>query len=736
MAKLTVQRGKVATSRLSAPQTTSNTPMRWAVRNQSELPVHISQLSRQETGLACGCHCPACGDTLQAVNAGVDPEHFLKANTLGQFFRHQDGKQRDSCLTAVARLTALQLLVDRQEIDLPGPTRSATVLGISGEIYQAVSVGRRARIRIRKRVWIDSVTASLTLEDGHVVLVRLDSQQTVTKLGGYDGIITITVDDPEVASWDASAVLQKLQLDGGHGIFWDRHWADAELQHAALKDAESQAAKYLDRVPAVLGNLDGLTPAQKSESVLHHVIKGILVNARSVVSPRYRESVEMRMPDGETWEQKVTLDLGELALSQARTEFPTGGIVADVHCHAQSRSASFDLVIEVAVTHRVPLTKLEKIKAIDVPCLEIDVRDFRKRGRITLTDLTHEVLNNAGNKRWLYHPTIDSMRMQAHKALERQAGQIRRAMEAAKNAQRWVDSLDKKPLIKAYKEALLQHWDGAPTVIVSGHSLELSALSTRLAALGFEGAGHKWFVERNGVLRFLHLAKSREGVSLETDDMLCDAFSAVLESYEAQKLATYCLMGLREFRPTVDREDQVQLEDIRKKVMKSLKAGDSTYARTCKFDPLIETLFPRLKKRLQPGLGTETHAQTLRAAAWAAQQASYAIEEAARVELAKTLRAEEARNQLRNAIEAASKAQWAQKLGLATDVDQIMDHQEIKRAAKNMRANGIDVREVLTSAWDAREQGATLGDWLKTRKFASPSDVWSVARLLQQAWLT
>lgn len=736
MAKLTVQRGKVAASRLDAPQATSNTPMRWAVRNQSEIPVHISQLSRQETGLACGCHCPACSDKLQAVNAGVDPAHFLKPNTLGQFFRHQDGKQRDSCLTAVARLTALQLLVDHQEIDLPGPTRSATVLGISGEIYQAVSVGRRARIRIRKRVWIDSVTASLTLEDGHVVLVRLDSQQTVTELGGYDGIITITVDDPEVASWDASAVLRKLQLDGDHGICWDRHWADEELQHAAVKDAESQAAKYLDRVPAVLGNLDGLTPAQKSESVLHHVIKGILVNARSVVSPRYRESVEMRMPDGETWEQKVTLDLGELALTWARTELPIGGIVADVHCHAQSNSASFDLVIEVAVTHRVPSEKLEKIKAIEMPCLEIDVRDFRKRGRITLADLTHEVLNNAGNKRWLYHPTIDSMRMQAHKSLRRQAGQIRHAIEAAKSAQRWVDSLVEKPLVKAYKEALLQHWDGAPTVVVSGHSLEISALSTRLAALGFEGAGHKWLVERNGVLRFLHLANSREGVSLETDDMLSGHLNAVLESYEAQKLATYCLMGLREFRPTLIHEDKVQLEDSRKKVMKSLEAGDNTYARTCKFDPLIEALFPRLKKRLQPGLGTDAHAQTLRAAAWAAQQASYAIEEAARVELAKTLRAEEARNELRKVIETEGKARWAQKLGLATDVDHIMGHQEIKRADKIMRASGIDVREVLTSAWDAREQGATVREWLEARRFASSSDVSSVARLLKKAWLT
>lgn len=320
MAKLTVHRGRVIDPQKAVARSNSDTPMRWAVRSQTGLAVHVSQLSRQETGMACQCICPACGSAIQAVNAGVDREHFLRANTLGQFFRHQNGKQRDSCLTAVARLTALQLLVERQEIDLPAPTRKATVLGISGQIYQAVSMGERSRVRVRKRVWIDSMTASLTLGDGLVILVRLDTDRTVADLGSFDGIITITVDDPEVASWDAETVLANIQLDGGRGMCWDRHWSDDVLQRVAQQDAEHQAAKYLDLLPTVLGNLDGLTPAQKSESVLHHVIKGILLKAAAIGSPIHREQVQQRMPDGETRTRQVSLDLGEL--SRKRTAIP------------------------------------------------------------------------------------------------------------------------------------------------------------------------------------------------------------------------------------------------------------------------------------------------------------------------------------------------------------------------------------------------------------------------------
>ena len=55
---------------------------------------------------------------------------------------------------------------------------------------------------VREHTWIDSQLASITLDDGHTVLLRLDTQRTVRNEGDYDAIITITVDNPDVASWD------------------------------------------------------------------------------------------------------------------------------------------------------------------------------------------------------------------------------------------------------------------------------------------------------------------------------------------------------------------------------------------------------------------------------------------------------------------------------------------------------------------------------------------------------
>lgn len=659
MVALTVQQGKVESPRPRTSKTTATTPMRWAVRKQTEMAVHISQLSRQETGLACGCFCPACGDTLQAVNAGVPPEHFQLPNTLGQFFRHQNELQRDSCLAAVARLAALQLLVNHHEIDLPAPSRTARLRGISGDVYQAIAFGTRPHLRIHRRVWIDSTTASITLEDGHVILVRLEAEKTVEQDGDVDAVITITIDDPEVASWDAAAVLSKLQLDDGRGICWDKHWTDAELQRTAQHDAEMQASKLLDLVPAALGNLVGLTRAQKSESVLHHAIKSILVNAKYLTSPIHREWVERKMPDGGAQGRRIVFDLGDLALSRARTEQAIGGVVADVHCWAEGDGASFDLMIEVAVTHRVSKAKLEKIAATGIPCLEIDVRSFNKGGRITSAELTHEVLNNEGNKRWLHHPTIDSMVGDAHQSLRRQASQLRHAIESAKRAQQWVESLELKPLLRAFKEALLQQWEGAQLVAVSGHSVDIAALSNRLIALGYQGADQQCLIERNGVLRFLHLTKPKKGGHLKSDDRLSNFMDSLLKSSDGRKLITYCLMSLREFRPMVHREDQNVLDVIRQRVMNSLEAGESTYARTCAFDPLIQALFPSLGKRLKLALGTEAHAESVRKVKQAERDASLAKERAAHAELARKLREDDARKEIQRAVDRVIKKEWA-----------------------------------------------------------------------------
>lgn len=161
-------------------------------------------------------------------------------------------------------------------------------------------------------------------------------------------------------------ILARMKIGDQIHSCWDKHWDDDELESMATQDAESQAAKYLDLLPPELGSLDGLTQAQKSESLLHHVIKTILLRAHSITSPTYSEPLHRYMADGETLSRDVVLSLGELSLTGASSERPITGVVADVFCRAQSpRADPFELIIEVAVTHRVDEDKRRKIEAMD-----------------------------------------------------------------------------------------------------------------------------------------------------------------------------------------------------------------------------------------------------------------------------------------------------------------------------------------------------------------------------------
>lgn len=736
MAKMSVKRGHVQAPTADERKINAGKPMRWAMRKNSGLAVSICDLHRDETGLACQCSCPACGSTLQAVNAGVEREHFLRANTLGQFFRHETGQQRDNCLVVIARLAALKLLVEHQEIDLPPPTRRAFVPGISGQLYQGEATARRRRMHVREHTWIDSQLASITLDDGHIVLLRLDTQRTVKNEGDYDAIITITVDNPDVASWDMAEILAKMKIGDQVQSCWDKHWDDDELESMATQDAESQAAKYLDLLPSALGSLDGLTQAQKSESLLHHVIKSILLKAHSIASPTYSEPLHRYMADGETISREIGLSLGELSLGEASSEWPIAGIVADIYCRAQaSRVDPFDLIVEVAVTHRVDEDKRKKVEAMDVACLEIDVRGFRQRGRVTLDDLTVEVLRNPGNKRWVHHPLIASLRAEEHRKLDELDQFRKESIEREHHARKWLDSLTQEQLLGAYLQALVQYWQRGRIGAIFGHSIVLSDLGRRLLAMGFAGADESSIFERTGVLHFLHLAKSYSYAPLPASVSLTDMCSTLAQSHEFRSLTTYCLLGLRIYQPVIRGPQASEMQAIRAHVVTSLQAGESKFARSRRFDPLIGSIFPELAHGLAAEFGTQEHAKALQKGKREKEWERAEKERASRAALETAMKHEQSRREVSQAIIEASRSGWAPKLGLASDVEQILAHQDMKTAAKRIRAHGLDARKVLSSAWIARQDGTTLYDWFRAQYFNHPDEVRALRGLLKLGWL-
>lgn len=331
MGRVRVQQGEVRSAATNIPP---DQPMRWAELKASGAATYVGWLLADQNGNACGCKCPACGEDLQAVNAGKDASHFLKPNTRGMFFRHPSGHQRKDCSFLIAKLAALHLLMERNEIDLPPPKRPGVHQGASGTTYTQDAIGQSWTGRITDKVWLDGQTATITV-DGRTVLVQLQASPELLSEVAVDGVITIRVDDPEVASWDPADILQALQLNSGFTC-WEKHWDDAALSAEAQRKAEAAAEEAMDRIPPELGDLDGFSNLQKSETVLHAKVKKILSKAGRLRVPRCERDVSRRMHDGSSKSLTARIESQSLTLTEVRLEAPLQGMVPDVMCTARS----------------------------------------------------------------------------------------------------------------------------------------------------------------------------------------------------------------------------------------------------------------------------------------------------------------------------------------------------------------------------------------------------------------
>ena len=188
----------------------------------------------------------------------------------------------------------------------------------------------------------------------------------------------------------------------------------------AQRKAATAAEDAMDRIPPELGSLDGLSHLQKSETVLHAKVKEILSKAGRLRVPYCEQEVFRMMHDGNQKRLHVHIDSESLTLSEVRLEAPLQGLVPDVMCIARSSrnpSESFQLLIEVAVTHRVDAAKKLLIARHDLACVEIDLTLLTtKQRRITVDQLQFAVIDDVRCKCWVFNPAL--ARMMKSKDLE------------------------------------------------------------------------------------------------------------------------------------------------------------------------------------------------------------------------------------------------------------------------------------------------------------------------------
>lgn len=731
MGRVRVQQGEVQSASKNIPP---DQPMRWAELKASGAATYVGWLLADQNGNACGCKCPACGEDLQAVNAGKDASHFLKPNTRGMFFRHPSGHQRTDCSFLIAKLAALHLLMERNEVDLPPPRRPGVHQGASGTTYTEDAIGQSWTGRITDKVWLDSQTATITV-DGRTVLVQLQASPKLLSEVAVDGVITIRVDNPEVASWDPADILQALQLNSGFTC-WEKHWDDAALSAEALRKAEAAAEQAMDRIPPELGDLEGFSNLQKSETVLHAKVKEILSKAGRLRVPRCEREVSRWMHDGSHKSLPAYIESQNLTLTEVRLEAPLQGLVPDVMCTARSSrnpSESFPLLIEVAVTHRVEPAKRALIVSRDLACVEIDLTLLTmEQRRITVDQLQSAVIDNVECKSWVFNPALAQMVKSKELQLAREDVELLKAWQREEDRQQWLDELSTERLLELLLPVLQHHWlTESPMRVDDEYDVLPQEVAARLATRGFKGAEDPVLLKKDGLLHSLdkirsrHLAKRALG-----------KWGGLVQLAEEPTLLKYLTLGLiavRAYPLNLSPEDVERVKGLRKMVKDSLDSEQRTFARPDTHDELVSVLFPAMRDAVAVPFGTlkdlekRVEARQAIERVAAAERArveaeKYAVKrreaEIAQAELQKALdeRAER-RRMVEDLLTSERVFTWRSDMS-PRSIESVLGQFSVVRLASNYTRSGMNVKELLRSAWVARERGQSFRSWFSEQDTA------------------
>lgn len=366
----------------------------WARDSKTQALRYILELGPRENGAACGCSCISCGHPLQAVNAGK------AVFQVRPHFRHEPGAETARCHTLSARAALLASLREGDWIALPRLHHAVSVTGLSGTQYQGWIEIEPRRVQLHQVHFVDTTTAEVLLEDGRRLLVAVTgtAETSEVEIGAcLVPRIEIATDDPQLAAMDSDqlrAMLVPAILAGR----WCGHWPEPDLEAAALADAKQAATDALDWAEEDEGYSHELPADLRRESLLHREVKAILASAESVMLPGWRVASTASQVNGnqlETVTKKRTL----APLSGARLEKKLGQIIPDVIAQMWDGS---ELLVEVTVTNTITAERLERIRAVGLPTIEIDFSHMA--GVLHRDRLRTLVLDEVTGKIWLHHP--------------------------------------------------------------------------------------------------------------------------------------------------------------------------------------------------------------------------------------------------------------------------------------------------------------------------------------------
>lgn len=579
----------------------------WGRDRESGRLRYILELGERERGGACGCVCISCAQSLVAVNAAkVDW-------TIRPHFRHEAGTETHSCGVLSARAALLSSLKEGDLIVLPRLRRSLSVQGLSGAFYKGWIEVAPQQARVGKVHFTDMATAEVVLDDGRRLKVVVTGSASI---GGSDSgetlipSIEICIDDPTLAGMSPEELRARLvpAIEAGS---WCGHWPDAIGDAAAREDAKRAAGDALDwdedaeDVPADL----------RRESLLHREVKAILGSATSIVVPGWKVS-----PTGAI--QTVGGRPVRVDLAGARLEKKLGRIIPDVISKLKTGE---EWLVEVTVTNTITPERMGRIRAVNMPTLEIDFSHMA--GAISRATLRELVLNNVVGKVWLHHPSAAGM------VAAQEDPHVTRAQE-----QRMLDFGPRRPstAVKTPRQKMFdipaEQWASRYLSAVrelaridhevDEHELQdtvqdrQAALDAVLAAAdglhvhGYpEALDHRLFDRERTMLHRLMsimmghpVAYRYEKVWQVINSMLTDVTPEAKSWHALYHLA----LKAREGRMGFTAQQETKIEEWRTKVRTSIRKGEDLYRRDRRYDRIFALLFPELVPDLDKSLLTRT----------------------------------------------------------------------------------------------------------------------------------
>jgi hypothetical protein len=591
MAKITVSVAKTETS----GKRLAELVIAWAREELTGQLLYILELQPQQRGKLCGCVCISCASPLTAVNAA-------KAEwTVRPHFRHHAGTESHSCGVLSARAALIAALHEGDMIVLPMSRRSVEFLGLSGKVYETWIEHPREKVQINEVHFSDNVTAAIVLSDGRRLEVQVTGTTDHDADGGVTPRIVITVDDPDLATMSPDELRARLvpMIEAGQ---WCGHWPHPELDAQRLEEAKRLAIESLDWDDSPTS----MQGADRRESLLHKEVKAILDEARSLTIPGWDLNVVSLK--GQVFGRREPFK--RVALKSTVLEHRLGQIVPDVVATLLDNS---ELLIEVTVTNHITEERLERIKQVNLPTLEID---FSHMGGIVNRErLRRLVLDEVTGKRWLHHPL-----MHQHLAdLNYQARPVPVDQDLFEPTIRDIRSRPPQEWAQQYLKAVCEHAAVRWTEVTGSDTEEhQERIREALAAVEVAGDalrvyGHRIALDTrlydhgHTVLERLLSIQQDRGVGYLYDNGWQVVNTMMTDNGDpAKSWHTLYLIAISTYRPKMTPKQQAKYQSWRSEVIASVNRGEVTYLRNTQFDDLFKLLFPEMADSLTKPFGKRT----------------------------------------------------------------------------------------------------------------------------------